>query len=105
MPSEAISPGETQNTPQKSRAKGGAMTLLKIVIAVAGIWWVIHNSSWNDTATIAAGTVIRNVEFTEEMTVGVMNRYSQEVPGVNPANTQPREMLHVRFPEGEVPVV
>jgi uncharacterized membrane protein YbhN (UPF0104 family) len=86
------------------------MTLFKITIAVVGIWWVIHNSSWNDTATIPANTQLRNVLFVHDTPVTVLSHSTFSPPPapphpLNAADTQPRELLHIRFPEQPVDLI
>ena len=48
------------------------ITLIKITIAVVGIWWVARTVHWNDTADVAAGQTIREVTFRENVTVRVL---------------------------------
>ncbi len=40
-----------------------ATTLIKLLIAVAGLWYVIAHIAWNDQAVVKKGEVIRNVTF------------------------------------------
>ncbi len=47
-------------------------TTVKVGIAVLGLWLVIQLITWNDSAKIAAGTVIRQVTFVNETLVTVL---------------------------------
>lgn len=91
--------------PPGHKLKRMAFTLLKLAIAIVGVWWVIHNASWNDTATLPANTRIRNVLFPKPVTVAILKRYALPPEPYGPAATQPRELMTVRFPDSPVPVV
>lgn len=53
-------------------AKKTLGTVVKICIAVLGLWFVIRLIDWNDTARLASGTVIRGVTFVDETPVTVV---------------------------------
>jgi glycosyltransferase 2 family protein len=46
-------------------------TAIKILIAVAGLWYVLSRVSWQDHAVIAQGALIRNVSFTQNTTLPI----------------------------------
>ncbi len=62
-----------------------AMTLVKIAIAVLGIWWVAHKTHWYDTATVSAGTVIRNITIADDTAVRLLHSQMVSPPGAAPA--------------------
>ena len=77
------------------RHKGWAMTVLKIAIAVVGIWWVAHHTSWNDSAIVPEGKTIRNVAVAHDTEVRVLAQ--ADLPA--PKNGLARHTLSVEFPE------
>ena len=51
-------------TPTKSHPiRKIVITLIKLLIAVVGLWYVISHIAWNDQAIIKKGQIIRNVTF------------------------------------------
>ena len=74
-----------------------AMTLLKVAIAVLGIWWVAHKTDWDDTAVVRAGTDIRNVKILEDTKV-IVEGVPAPLPGEKVGTTKPAGVYQVRFP-------
>lgn len=61
----------------RSNVKKWVLTAVKLTIAVAGLWWVISHTPWNDQVTIRGGAVIRAVEFVEPTTVAIVEKGSE----------------------------
>jgi len=100
---DSISPAAGAGPPAPGAKKSHplvrlAMTLLKVAIAVLGIWWVAHKTDWDDTAVVPAGTEIRNVKILEDTKVIVENAPAPVAGGR--ARTQPAapNVYSVRFP-------
>ena len=67
----------TQSTPEPRKhhvLRGLIFTLLKIAIAVVGLWYVIAHTPWNDVATLKQGTQIAAWELMEPVDVTVLTR-------------------------------
>ena len=69
-------------------------SFLKFAIAIVGIWWVVHNTTWNDTATLPANSQIRSVTFLEDTDVIIV--------GESASSTNP--LVRIRFPGKSVSV-
>lgn len=69
-------------------------TFVKIAIAVLGIWWVAHNTSWYDTATLPAnGEPLRGVTFLNDTEVTIVGE---------PVMPDGKQLVRIRFPSGPV---
>jgi uncharacterized protein (TIRG00374 family) len=104
-PVPAASPG---GAPRQRTWKSYLLTLIKLVIAVAGIYLVARSFTWEDTGTVPAGTEIRTIAFVKDTPVAVLSERAlpaaREIPrgaGTAPA---PREVVLVRFPSSPVPL-
>ncbi len=71
-------------------------TLVKVSIAVLGLWWVLTHTPWDDQADLPTGTQIRNVRLEQDVTVTV-------IPKTATASTMPSTLM-VRFPKTPVKV-
>src|ERR1700735_2564521 len=80
------------------RHKGWAMTVFKIAIAVVGIWWVAHHTSWNDSAIVPEVKTIRNVVLAHDTEVRVLAQAALPAPQNGLPATAPRHTLSVEFP-------
>jgi uncharacterized protein (TIRG00374 family) len=111
MPSPASEP------PPARRARGWnvkrvALNLVKLAIAVVGIWLVARMFTWNDSATLpAGGTEIRAVTFLKDTPVTVLEEFTLPEVAVHTrpaADTAPaggpRGVVRVRFPDKPVDV-
>lgn len=81
----------------KKSVKKHAMTVLKITIAVLGLWWVLHRTPWHDQATIATGTRIRNVTLLKPVQLPVLSQ-TRTLVWLNFKNA----LLDAKLPEGKV---
>jgi uncharacterized protein (TIRG00374 family) len=91
--------------PRKLNVKRAVLNLVKLLIAVAGIFLVARMFTWNDTATLPAGAEIRAVKLLKDTPVTVLEE--RDLPPVNPNNpaaTQPRSIVRIRFPDAPVDV-
>jgi uncharacterized protein (TIRG00374 family) len=77
----------------RGRIKSWLLTLVKITIAVVGLWLASRNMHWNDQATIARNTDIRAVTFLEPVTVTILEQ-----------SDVPPTAVAVRFPDKPVKV-
>ncbi len=84
-------PRESLPEPPKRRGgrKGSVITVVKVIIAVLGIWFVGHKLRWGDSAMLPAGTTLKNVTFTQPVEVEVLGIE------VQPGNRAPA--AHIRF--------
>ncbi|NNM88753.1 MAG: flippase-like domain-containing protein [Phycisphaerae bacterium] len=73
------------------------MTALKVAIAVLGLWWVLGQISWHDTAVIAKGQTVRQAVFLRPTRVPVISRTSRTVT-LNFA----RQIIQVKLPSGKI---
>jgi uncharacterized membrane protein YbhN (UPF0104 family) len=80
------------------RHKGWVMTVLKIAIAVVGIWWVAHHTSWNDSAIVPEGKTIRNVVVAHDTEVRVLAQADLPATRNGLPAAAPRHTLSVEFP-------
>jgi uncharacterized protein (TIRG00374 family) len=60
---------EGARPPRRGGWKRLVITLLKVAIAVLGIWYVVHGISWEDTAIVKKGESIRTVRLVDDTTV------------------------------------
>jgi uncharacterized membrane protein YbhN (UPF0104 family) len=86
--------------PRRGGAKKWVLTLLKVAIAVVGIWFVLHRVRWDDTATLPAhGPPLRGVTFNEDVEVTVLPDAARSaVTGGGPTT------VRIRFPKTPVKV-
>ena len=83
--------------PTKHPARRLAMTALKVAIAVLGLWWVLGQISWHDTAVIARGQTVRAAVFVHATRLPVVSRTARSVT-VRFAN----QIIQVRLPSGKI---
>ncbi len=76
-------------TKKRSSLKKLIFTLIKVLIAVGGLWWVISHTAWNDVVTLKAGTTLGGITLVEPVDVVVMEKPLS-------ASTKP-STLYVRF--------
>lgn len=85
----------TQTKPHTARKV--AITVIKILIAVVGLWYVISHIAWHDQAVIRKGQVIRNVTFLHNTPLPLLARhgtlYTLQFQG---------QKVTVRLPHGQV---
>ncbi|MGN6367429.1 MAG: lysylphosphatidylglycerol synthase transmembrane domain-containing protein [Phycisphaerae bacterium] len=95
------SAGTATAAPQKSFGKRLAVLLFKVIVAVAGIWFVARMVHWDDSATVAAGKTIRNLTFDHDTDVVILSKQEMRAVGTRPgaaAASQPAEIYLVKFP-------
>ena len=64
----------TAQPKKRSLLKKLILNLIKIIIAVGGLWWVIAHTPWNDVVTIKAGTHIAALEIVEPLEVTLLRK-------------------------------
>ena len=73
------------------------ITLIKLLIAVVGLWYVISHIAWNDQAVVKKGAVIRNVTFVHNTRLTLLahhgDLYTLEFKD---------QTISVRLPHGQV---
>jgi uncharacterized membrane protein YbhN (UPF0104 family) len=92
---------EGATPPSKHPLRRVVITLLKLAIAVLGIWYVVHTITWDDTAIVKKGVEIRTVKLVEDTPVRMMGEFSPNAGAPGPHKTT----YEVEFPasfEGEV---
>lgn len=65
--------------PPKHPVRRLSLIALKIAIAVVGLWWVLGQISWHDTAVIAKGQTVRAVVFVHAARLPVISRTRRTV--------------------------
>ena len=65
----------TQTKPHTARKV--TITVIKILIAVVGLWYVISHIAWHDQVVIKKGQVIRNVTFVQNTRLPLLARQGQ----------------------------
>jgi glycosyltransferase 2 family protein len=75
------------------RLRSLIFTMIKIIIAVGGLWYVISHTPWHDVATLKQGTQIAALELLEPVEVTVLE---------SPAAPPTPNALFVRFPDQPV---
>lgn len=63
-----------QQVKKKHPARRLLLMALKLAIALAGLWWVIGQISWNNRAVIAAGKQIRSITWIKSTPLPVIKR-------------------------------
>ncbi len=85
----------TQTKPHTARKV--TITVIKILIAVVGLWYVISHIAWHDQAVIRKGQIIRNVTFLHNTPLPLLSRrgtlYTLQFQG---------RKVTVRLPHGQV---
>ncbi|MGC8551373.1 MAG: lysylphosphatidylglycerol synthase transmembrane domain-containing protein [Phycisphaerae bacterium] len=76
-----------QPSKQHHPLRRGLLTLLKLAIAVVGLWYVIAHISWVDRATIPKGAVIRGITFLKNTPLPVLGQ--RRMPAYKLINTAP----------------
>ena len=83
--------------PTKHPAGRLAMTALKVAIAVLGLWWVLGQISWHDTAVIAKGQTVRQAVFLRATRLPVISRTAHTV-----TVRLVRQEIKVKLPSGKI---
>jgi uncharacterized membrane protein YbhN (UPF0104 family) len=85
---------------KNSRLQRWVITLLKIIIAVAGIWFVVMKVTWGDAAVLATGEPgINGYVFLEETPVAVVGQTTVPGPGGGV-----KHLVRIRLPDKPVKV-
>lgn len=84
--------------PRKHNLRRVVINLIKLLIAVAGLWLVARMFTWDDTATIPAGAEIRAVTFLKDTPVTVLEEH--DLPAL--PNSPARHVATIRFPDAPV---
>jgi uncharacterized protein (TIRG00374 family) len=86
-------------------AKKWIMNLVKVAIAVVGLWYVISTTPWNDRATIDH-TRLKNVKGDVANLWGAVLLEDVRVTVLDPDERMPvnRDLIHIRFPATPVAV-
>ncbi|HVX85358.1 MAG TPA: lysylphosphatidylglycerol synthase transmembrane domain-containing protein [Phycisphaerae bacterium] len=103
FPAPALPPAAA---PRRRSWKRHLLTLIKLAIAVAGIYLVARSFTWQDTGTIPAGEEIRTITFLQDTPVEVLSERTLPAlasrPDATGPATMPREVVLVRFPSAPV---
>ena len=86
-----------QHPPSKHRTRRLMLTALKLAIAVLGLWWVLGQISWHDTAVIAKGQTVRAAVFLHATRLPVVSRTSRTV-----TVSLVRQEVQVKLPSGKI---